>query len=320
MSERQSALQTRARPEHGRLLRYPVSTKIHNRREGDRSEYFAQVLLSGLGLSSPIPRQEDIGVDFLCSLADQRGGVLTFGNPYFVSVKSLSKPDIILEPTDAAIAEDNPRHLLWLFRQELPLFLGVVDKDKFSMRLYSLAPVWFIHYLDRNCGGLVIKPRLDPSDTRDVGRPRDLGEIEGWRGAHRYELDLGHPIAIVDLDALKDTTALEAVRDKIRRASRHARTSETHRQLGIPYFQWLVKTQPDAKSFYPGFMQLPVPPDEETRRRIMMGLAPSLIAFALHYKASGANDELRALSFLFRDIPREFFEQPIREALPELFL
>ena len=121
----------------------------------------------GLGLSTPIPRQEDIGIDFLCSLADQRSGVLTFGNPYLVSVKSLSKPNIVLEPTEAAITENNPRHLHWLFRQELPLFLGVVDKGAFSMRLYRRDPE-----------NSMVHAATDP--TRDADR--DMRETERRRG------------------------------------------------------------------------------------------------------------------------------------------
>ena len=37
--------------------------------EGNRGEYLAQYFLTALGVSAPVIRQEDIGVDFYCALA-----------------------------------------------------------------------------------------------------------------------------------------------------------------------------------------------------------------------------------------------------------
>ena len=79
-----------------------------------------QVLLSGLGLSTPIPRQEDIGLDFLCSLSDQEdGAILTFGSPRMVSIKSASSPKMVLAPSKSDIEGNSTGHIEWLFRQEL---------------------------------------------------------------------------------------------------------------------------------------------------------------------------------------------------------
>ena len=129
-------------------------------REGDRSEYLAQFLLSGIGLCSSIPRQEDIGLDFLCSIADQEAKILSFGYPFMVSVKSLSTPNIELK---APKKPNDQSHIQWLFRQDAPIFLGIVDKSEISIRLYSLLPLWFLYYEGGpSCGSLAIKPRLDP--------------------------------------------------------------------------------------------------------------------------------------------------------------
>ncbi len=297
-----------------------MSTKLHNRREGDRSEYFAQVLLSGLGLSTPVPRQEDIGVDFVCSLADKAGGVVTFGHPYLVSVKSIGEPNIELTPTDAAIKANSQRHLEWLFRQELPLFLCVVDKDKFQMAFFSLIPLWFLFYNGGpQCGSLIIKPRVDSSNRSDVGEPKKVNEIAGWPGMFHYEVDVGHPIAVVNLDTLKDPTETDRVRSNIRRAAAHGRKTQAHRQLGVPYFQWIARTQPDGKSFWPGFAQYPMPDDPVARVRVMMEVCPALIAFALYFKKKGDLASLKAIRVLLKDLPLESFEAPVRSALPELF-
>src|SRR6266478_6026751 len=115
-------------------------------REGDRSEYLAQFFLSAMGLCTSIPRQEDIGFDFSCSIADQEVGVLTFGFSYLISIKSISHPSIEVEPTPAVIQANDERHVSWLFRQDQPVLLGVVDKDAVNMRIFSLLPLWFLYY------------------------------------------------------------------------------------------------------------------------------------------------------------------------------
>ncbi len=37
-------------------------------RLGDRSEFLVEHLLAGVAFSTRVPRQEDIGIDFMCSL------------------------------------------------------------------------------------------------------------------------------------------------------------------------------------------------------------------------------------------------------------
>ena len=114
-----------------------------------------------------IPRQEDIGFDFSCSIADQEAGILTFGYPYLISIKSRSTPSIDIEPTKTAIEADDARHVAWLFRQDQPVFLGVVDKDAISLRIFSLLPIWFLYYRGGpTVGSLSLNPRFDPAQFK----------------------------------------------------------------------------------------------------------------------------------------------------------
>lgn len=293
--------------------------KVYSMREGDRSEYFAQVLLSGLGLSIPIPRQEDIGFDFSCNIADQESGMLSFGHPYLISVKSASKPNIELNPTDRAKRQGDQVHISWLFRQELPLFLGVVEKGLFQMRIYSLIPLWFIYYENGpRCGALKIVPRTDPEDLRDVGRPVDKGKIPGWPRMHSFEVDLGHPIAVLDLDTLKDPEKTNAIKDRMRFAAKFAQLNHMHSRLGIPHFYWFAKTRPDGSQCQPAFFYLPVPSTSSARESIMRELAPSLISFGLHFKEANDAESLNAVRKLLEPVPEDFFPDPVREHLPEV--
>ena len=289
-------------------------------REGDRSEYLAQFLLSGLGLCTSIPRQEDIGFDFSCTIADQESGVLSFGYPYLVSVKSASEPRISCKPTETCIKNDDQRHIEWLFRQNLPSFLASVDREAVSMRLYSLIPLWFIYYEGGlACGSLTCIPRTDFRNTGDVGRPLKGAPIPGWIGKYHFDVDLGHPVAIVDLNTLKEKSKIHEVKARLRKAIHFAELNLLHYKLGIPHFYWFAKTSPDASDFQPAFYYLPVPPVADARVAIMRELSPSLISFALHYKESGSTEHLAAIRTLLADVSREHFSDVIREALPEIF-
>jgi len=101
--------------------------RVFNWREGDRSEYVANFLLSAIGLVTPVPRQEDIGIDFHCALADQENGVLTFDYPFIVQAKSIGSPVVEVKAPDKYKHQTGvvPEHISWIFRQELPMFLAI---------------------------------------------------------------------------------------------------------------------------------------------------------------------------------------------------
>jgi hypothetical protein len=171
-----------------------MPSRLHNYREGDRSEYLAVYLLSALGLVTQVPRQEDIGFDLVCSVADQETGRLTFNHQFLVSLKSRSSPNIVLKPDKGN--ERNSIHIQWLYRLELPFFLGVVDKKQNELALYSTLPIWFIPYGGhfRSCGTLRLRPRLSSRNTADVGAPRAIPGVRDKWGRSEWLVDLGHPI------------------------------------------------------------------------------------------------------------------------------
>jgi hypothetical protein len=288
-------------------------------REGDRSEYYALPLMSALGLTVPIPRQEDVGFDFHCNLADQETGVLTFGSPFLLSVKSISNPNIELEPTEAQKRDNNQRHIEWLFRSEIPAFLGVVDKDSFTIRLYSLMPVWFLFYKGgMECGSLHIKPRLDPAWGDDIGPPVRGEEIPGWSGMYHYDCDLGHPTVVVSLQTLAEREQIRVVKHWLRVATGLYLQNIIHLHLQVPYFNWIVKTRPEGGNFVPAFYHVGIPNVDKARVEAIQSMRHPLISLALHFKEANRPDKLEAIRLLLDDLPENSFEQEIRDRLPEI--
>lgn len=96
-------------------------------RSGDHSELIAQSILSTVAFTTPVPRAEDVGHDFVCVLAKRNKDMLYAGQSFSVQVKS--------DPS--ALVFEKEHELEWLRHQELPFFLGVVKREDLQLDLYS---------------------------------------------------------------------------------------------------------------------------------------------------------------------------------------
>jgi hypothetical protein len=122
-------------------------------RLGDRSELLTEQLLSAFAFTTRVPRQEDIGFDFFCSLITREEQLLKAG-PFF-AVQAKRSTDPLIYTKDHEIA--------WITSQENPLLLCVVDRTALAMDVYS---TWNVM-----CGPLAKKPSritLRPGVPRDT--------------------------------------------------------------------------------------------------------------------------------------------------------
>jgi hypothetical protein len=165
-------------------------------RSGSRSEYLALFGLSRFSFVQQIPRQEDFGVDFLCTLAAESKGneedlyPLVFPeNSFCVQVKS---------NTDYF---DLDRHFLhWMsYHIQLPLFICVIDKKnggRFS--LYATSVIWKVLFLRPKPKKIQIKFGDAPTGTSNPKLIQDEGEEEA-----EFTVWLGKPIINLSMDELE---------------------------------------------------------------------------------------------------------------------
>src|SRR5436309_11677825 len=104
--------------------------RLSSYRLGDRAELLVEHLLSGLAFTTRVPRQEDIGIDFFCSLitGDVTDKNLLKAGPVF-SVQAKSSPE--------AVTYEKPHELEWIRNQENPLFLCIGDREAAAMDVFS---------------------------------------------------------------------------------------------------------------------------------------------------------------------------------------
>jgi len=298
--------------------------QVFNWREGDRTEYLADFLLSALGMVTHIPRQEDIGVDFYCALADHEKGVTTFGFPFLAQVKSIEKPVVHIKPPKRYRHQKGvmPDHLSWLYRQGLPMFLALVDKEDFSIRLFSLSPVWFLYYDRENCpdcSSLRLVPRTDGNDTGPVGPPRRLGKVTSSPESFEYEVDLGFPVASFSVEDTANRQTLLKQKTFLRLCIDCDLRNRVFFRAELPHFYWIAETNPDQEGPIPAFYSGEAPRGAEASRNVHSLLGPALLPLALRYKGDNRPDLLRALRKLFREMPEDTIPSDLQKALPEVF-
>lgn len=197
--------------------------------------------------------------------------------------------------------------------------MGVVDKEAVSVRIFSLLPIWFLYYRGGpTIGSLSLNPRLKAAQSGDVGAPLRGVELAQWPGHYHYDVDLGHPVAILDLPTIKDESRTRAAKGLLRMAVDYAERNLLHYRLQIPHFYWFAKTAADASSLRPAYAYHPVPDSVKARGEIMEALAPSLISFAMHFKKVGDAASLGACATLLSHAPPEIVPDVVLDHVPEL--
>src|SRR5208283_4427330 len=154
---------------------------------GDQSEYLAQYMLSYLGAAAFVPRQEDNGIDFHCSLysnMDERQR--TFRSPFTLQLGSVKadkthKRFVYGGLTDSENPE-NRKHRIWeidfLRTQQLPFLVGTVDKSALRLRIYSTSCLWFVLHRWDHIGEIELCPDAD-HDPLTQSRVDDLATPAG---------------------------------------------------------------------------------------------------------------------------------------------
>jgi hypothetical protein len=164
--------------------------RLHSYRLGDRSELFVEQFLSAIAFTTPVPRQEDIGYDFFCSLISREGNLLKAGPFFAVQTKSTAAP----------IVYEKPHEIAFITSLENPLLVCVADRASMAVDVYS---TWNVM-----CGPLAAGQQ---KITLAPGIPRD-----DWPGVihnadKSQEIRLGPPIVRITSGELFDQDRMDAI-------------------------------------------------------------------------------------------------------------
>lgn len=277
-----------------------LGIRLYSFREGDRSEYLANYLLSRLGLVTVVPRQEDIGFDFYCQLADQEKGSLTFGYPFIVQVKSDGVEDISYGSDK--MAEWKREYIDWLFRFELPLLFGIVNKKKMQIDIYNCSAFRFLFVENPNPSIIVFKPR-NPQSTDDIGRPNKV-PLSNWTDknkgdGHKYIIDLGNPLVIITNDDIYNHEILLRKKNILRNVVAMEQNNILYRKLTLPHFHWVLKIDTDERFEAAWYYASSNHPSVLTNHYKALG--PGLISLAINLRANDQEELITQLKPILKE-------------------
>ena len=157
-----------------------------NFHEGSRSEHYAGLVLSAIGTASPVPHQEDTGVDYYCTLTEREGqrGVVT--DLFTVQVKSNLEPWVF----------KTPESVRWLVAHPLPLFLCVVNRSESSVAIYHTSPRFYLWAMPPLPDHVSLQPTQD-----------EIGQCTQWEGGTTFSLSA--PVLTLNLQDVEQ----QGVRD-----------------------------------------------------------------------------------------------------------
>lgn len=284
--------------------------------ESNQGEYLSQFVLSALGVSTPVIRQEDIGVDFFCSLAKEENKRLTFHSPYMVQHGAVGSKEFVYGGYSDK-GKWRSEGIDWLFSQELPLFVCVTDRKKGDVRLYSTSPMWLVHYHF----GKVWQVEFCPDETHDPlrkSRGDRLGK-EGEGDGYTYRVPLGRPIIEVNILQLEAETRNKA-RQALGRAIEIEQRNITFRRLGVQVASWfpnIVSNEPESLQNQAGSVFWDATSEKSINKQLE-SLLDMAITLSLNLNGMGDTEKLESLAPVFGLFKRGQIPEWIFGKLPEI--
>lgn len=292
-----------------------------NPRTGNRLEYLAHYILSKFGTAVPVLRQEDVGVDFYCSLGKDEPVGITLADSYAVQLKSGDDPCLELGgKTRGGTWRDY--ELKWFLNLEFPLLFGVPYEKEKRLNLYATSLVRWITtkpklpYLVRIKPG---EPGVSKGDIHPDHEPKDAeqADLPDTCDGLIHTYHIGPPIVSCSLADLDDEKLVAGFQERIRKLLRTERLNTIYRALGLPYWTWVLNVETNKSH------RLAYAYDEERtiagREAVLAEIVPFVCALGLSYLKEGNGEKLEQLKGIASQLPKEKIPEGVRMELGMLF-
>jgi hypothetical protein len=200
-------------------------SKLNSVRKGDRAEYITQGIFSALGFSLQILRQEDYGIDFLCTLME-KDGIISYPTKSFTVQLKTNNDNIVYSLL-------NSLKVKWLLENNLPFFICYFDEDKNRVDFYSTS-LLNKYIINKPAGVTKISFRQDVGHGRCV---LHLGTHK--KGKKIFTIELGKPFLSISLTDLADESIIEQRRRLLNKVVTYEVENIVYRNLKLPFMRWL---------------------------------------------------------------------------------
>ena len=281
-----------------------MSGKIMNfARKGALAERITDMWLSMVGICTPVRREDDYGVDFHCELGDDHEGKYTsYHSPFILQVKTNLEDGIRYGDRNAK--SWTPESVDWLFRNKIPLFIGLVDVKTLKLSIYDTSGLWQVY----NSSGawasqIQLVSRFHPEGEMRKNAERVL--LEGWEDGkgdgYKHIVDLGNPVVVFLWDEVENEVKMNLKKAHLTTLILFEQKNIISRDLGMRVFLEVKGNEPGGHGVQTGMSFSPHPglnPDEVIRE-----LYPGLVSLLVKYNSDGRQAELEALKAFLRYAP-----------------
>jgi len=253
-------------------------------RQGDRAEYLAQYILSAIAITVPVPRQEDVGTDFHCSLLERDGDNLRPSLPFNIQIKSHGKNVLKKGFRFGGSTEKGapkPHEIKQLCQTDTPFLVGLVRLKKQTLDLFTTVTRYFIlnnwpvEGKTQSPQIVALMPYSPPGETEINAGVFDDNE-------KLWTLHLGQPIVSISIAASENQNACEKIKKTLRPYLEMDQENGVLSRIRLGYFRWPLRIQTGGplKRTFGVALSAPTSPGTilDSQRRVMARFVASLLA------------------------------------------
>lgn len=263
-------------------------SKLNSVRKGDRAEYITQGIFSALGYSIQILRQEDYGIDFLCTITEKDIHVSYPTKSFTVQLKT-AKDNIVYNVT-------NPKKIKWLLENNLPFFICHFDNIKNQVDFYSTS-ILNKYIITKPLGVTKISFQLLP----------EPGECTVHLGIHKkgnkiFNLLLGSPFLSISLNDLSSEPIIEERKSILNKVINIETENIVYRNLGLPFMRWLHQYETNILKMAVGWAHFS---DDGIikSRELLEKIGHIIMSLCYAYKAENKEEEYTKLKEFVLKLP-----------------
>lgn len=292
-------------------------------RQGDRAEYLAQYILSAIAITVSVPRQEDVGTDFHCSLLRRDGDNLRPTLPFNIQIKSASKKirkDGIRFGGLTNVGNWREHEIEALCQTDTPFLIGLVNLENQSLDLFSTITRYFVL---NNWKGIdspreVVLIPYDPEGERHLGDgvQEDLVAIPGMPQI-LWKLPIGQPIVTITIEESENKERCEEIKNLLTPFLRMDQENAVFFRSGLGYFHWplIIRTGQLLYETAGALISRPAEaPKVKEQLRTMGRIVASLLT---SYRLSNMKEEILAWEPALEQLPLNEFPDFVQKTIKQ---
>lgn len=274
--------------------------KLNTVRKGDKAEYITQGIFSALGYSLQVLRQEDYGIDFLCTLTEKNASVSYPSKSYSVQLKT-SLDNIVYDIKDRMKVK-------WLFENNLPFFICYFDTNDNRVDFYSTSML--SHYL-------ITKPSnvTKLSFQMDTGFERNSVFLQNHKPSNKiFKVILGKPFLSISILDLAIDTTIEQRKKILDKVLKREYENIVYKNLGLPFMRWLHEYETNKDDILFGWSHFS-DKDIIESSKLLNNIGHILISLCFTYKIENNIDDFNKLKEFVLRLP---FDNEFKSSLINL--